>query len=380
MSSTRSPRAASPPPFPVQRLVIPDVLAGRDVLVQVAHRLGQDARLRRPDGRAPRGRRTAGPPRSCSSPTRELASQIVDELRRLAHARALSIAAVYGGVGIETPGRAARRAHILVATPGRLEDLIGRGAVTLDARAACSSSTRPTACSTWASARPSTGSCAPTPARPPDAVLLGHARRRGRAARRRATRTTPAATSSAAAPSARGDVEHRFVARRPRGQARRARARAAPRASAAARSCSCAPSAAPTGWSSACAATTSTAVAMHGDKSQAPAREGARAASSAATSTRWSRPTSPPAASTSTASRTSSTSTRPPTARTTSTASAAPAAPARTGIGITFVLPEQRAEVARIAHALALSSDVTGPAAGPRTPARRRPGSRRRRG
>ena len=39
-----------------------------------------------------------------------------------------------------------------------------------------------------------------------------------------------------------------------------------------------------------------------------------------------------------------------------------------------------RAEVARIAHALSLSSDGTGPAAGPRNPATRRPGSRRRRG
>jgi superfamily II DNA/RNA helicase len=66
------------------------------------------------------------------APTRELASQIVDELRRVAHARALSIAAVYGGASIGSQAKAARKAHILVACPGRLEDLMERGAVRLD--------------------------------------------------------------------------------------------------------------------------------------------------------------------------------------------------------------------------------------------------------
>jgi superfamily II DNA/RNA helicase len=65
------------------------------------------------------------------APTRELASQIVDEIKPLANARALSVAAVYGGAGINPQIKAARRAHILVATPGRLEDLIERGAVKL---------------------------------------------------------------------------------------------------------------------------------------------------------------------------------------------------------------------------------------------------------
>ena len=60
------------------------------------------------------------------APTRELASQIVDDLREIAHARALSIAAVYGGAGIVKQARIAARAHILVATPGRLLDLIDR--------------------------------------------------------------------------------------------------------------------------------------------------------------------------------------------------------------------------------------------------------------
>ncbi|MBW3654395.1 MAG: DEAD/DEAH box helicase [Actinobacteria bacterium] len=66
------------------------------------------------------------------APTRELALQIVDDIADVAHARALSVAAVYGGAGIQRQIQQARRAHILVATPGRLEDLLQRRAVSLE--------------------------------------------------------------------------------------------------------------------------------------------------------------------------------------------------------------------------------------------------------
>jgi superfamily II DNA/RNA helicase len=65
------------------------------------------------------------------APTRELAEQIVDELRSLAHSRALKIAAVYGGVGLHGQAKQAANAHIVVATPGRLEDQLERGAFDL---------------------------------------------------------------------------------------------------------------------------------------------------------------------------------------------------------------------------------------------------------
>jgi superfamily II DNA/RNA helicase len=65
------------------------------------------------------------------APTRELATQIVDELHCVAHARALRIKAVYGGVGLEKQAREAAKAHVVVATPGRLEDLLQRGAFSL---------------------------------------------------------------------------------------------------------------------------------------------------------------------------------------------------------------------------------------------------------
>jgi ATP-dependent RNA helicase RhlE len=117
-------------PFPVQEMVIRDALAGRDLLVQSPTGSGKTLAfgvpmvdLVRSEGNGPRALVLA--------PTRELASQIVTELASLAKARGLKIAAVYGGVGFGPQIAAARRADILVATPGRLEDLIGRNAVTL---------------------------------------------------------------------------------------------------------------------------------------------------------------------------------------------------------------------------------------------------------
>ena len=117
-------------PFPVQRLVIGDVLAGRDVLVKSPTGSGKTLAFGLPmvDLLKADGPRPAA---LILAPTRELASQIVDELYTVCHARALSIAAVYGGTSIERQSRAARKAHILVATPGRLEDLIARRAVSL---------------------------------------------------------------------------------------------------------------------------------------------------------------------------------------------------------------------------------------------------------
>ncbi len=117
-------------PFAIQKMVVPDVLAGSDVLVQSPTGSGKTLafgvplveRLKDSDAR---------PSALILAPTRELAIQIVDEMRPIAHARALSIAAVYGGAGIIKQARLAARAHILVATPGRLLDLIERRDVSL---------------------------------------------------------------------------------------------------------------------------------------------------------------------------------------------------------------------------------------------------------
>ncbi len=117
-------------PFPIQELVIADVLAGRDVLAKSPTGSGKTLAFGAPlvdriASDAPR------PAALILAPTRELAGQIVDELRPLARVRNLNVAAVYGGVGFEKQTRDARRAHIIVATPGRLEDLLQRRAFTL---------------------------------------------------------------------------------------------------------------------------------------------------------------------------------------------------------------------------------------------------------
>jgi ATP-dependent RNA helicase RhlE len=117
-------------PFAVQELVIEDILAEHDVLVQSPTGSGKTLAFGIPlaDLIEATDRRAAA---LVLAPTRELATQIVDELLPAVHARALKIAAVYGGVGIERQARRARDAHIIVATPGRLEDLIERRVVTL---------------------------------------------------------------------------------------------------------------------------------------------------------------------------------------------------------------------------------------------------------
>ncbi len=117
-------------PFPVQQLVVEDALAGHDLLVQSPTGSGKTLAFGIPlVERIDPGN---GPAALVLAPTRELASQIVDELSSVAAVRGLRLAAVYGGVGFGPQTAAARRADIVVACPGRLEDLIARGVISLD--------------------------------------------------------------------------------------------------------------------------------------------------------------------------------------------------------------------------------------------------------
>jgi len=116
--------------FPVQRRIVPDVLAGHDVLVRSPTGSGKTLAF----GIPLVDRIEATDPRPSAlilAPTRELAAQIEDELYTAAHSRALKIAVAYGGVGIHKQAKLAARAHVLVACPGRLLDLVQRGDVTL---------------------------------------------------------------------------------------------------------------------------------------------------------------------------------------------------------------------------------------------------------
>jgi ATP-dependent RNA helicase RhlE len=117
-------------PFAIQALVLPDALAGVDVLAASPTGSGKTLAFG-----IPMIERTAGtsahPGALVLVPTRELASQIVDELQPLARSRGLRIAAVYGGTSVTGQTRHARGAEVLVATPGRLQDLLERKLVSL---------------------------------------------------------------------------------------------------------------------------------------------------------------------------------------------------------------------------------------------------------
>jgi ATP-dependent RNA helicase RhlE len=117
--------------FPIQDMVIPDALAGRDVLAR--SRTGSGKTLAFGVPIAERLEPTSnGPAALILVPTRELATQVVEEVADVAAARGLRVAAVYGGIGLGPQAKSAARAHILVATPGRMEDLANRRMVSLD--------------------------------------------------------------------------------------------------------------------------------------------------------------------------------------------------------------------------------------------------------
>jgi superfamily II DNA/RNA helicase len=117
-------------PFAVQALVLPDALAGVDVVAESPTGSGKTLAFGIPlvERTSPGGRL---PSALVLAPTRELALQIVDDLEPIARAKNLRIAAVYGGAPLSSQAKKARGAQILVATPGRLFDLMERGLVTL---------------------------------------------------------------------------------------------------------------------------------------------------------------------------------------------------------------------------------------------------------
>ncbi|HNQ05705.1 MAG TPA: DEAD/DEAH box helicase [Tetrasphaera sp.] len=125
-------------PTPIQTATLPDSLAGRDVLGRgrtgsgktYAFLLPLVARLS-----VSTSRRMPSRPRALIlAPTRELVAQIEESLAPLAKAARLTSRTVFGGVG-QSPQVTALRAgvDIVIACPGRLEDLIGQGHVSLDA-------------------------------------------------------------------------------------------------------------------------------------------------------------------------------------------------------------------------------------------------------
>jgi superfamily II DNA/RNA helicase len=119
-------------PFPIQELTVPDGLAGRDVCGKAKTGSGKTLAFGLPIlARVSR----AAPQRPCALvlvPTRELALQVADVLEPLGQAVERRVAAVYGGARMDKQIAALRAGvELVIATPGRLIDLVDRGAVFL---------------------------------------------------------------------------------------------------------------------------------------------------------------------------------------------------------------------------------------------------------
>ncbi|WP_424936579.1 DEAD/DEAH box helicase [Arenibacterium sp. S380] len=123
-------------PFPIQRDTLPDSLAGRDLLGRGRTGSGKTLAFAIPLVTRLTGRQArSGHPRGLVlAPTRELASQIAATVAPLARAAGLKVTTVFGGVSQRPQEEALRRGvDIVVACPGRLEDLMKQGVARLDA-------------------------------------------------------------------------------------------------------------------------------------------------------------------------------------------------------------------------------------------------------
>ncbi len=119
-------------PFPIQELTVPDALAGRDVCGKAKTGSGKTLafglpiieRVGRADARRPKS--------LVLVPTRELALQVHDELAPLAAQRDVRFLAIYGGANMERQIKAlSQGVDVVVATPGRMIDLIDRREVSV---------------------------------------------------------------------------------------------------------------------------------------------------------------------------------------------------------------------------------------------------------
>jgi ATP-dependent RNA helicase RhlE len=117
-------------PFAIQSLVLPDAMEGHDVLAKSQTGSGKTLGFAIPivERITPAD---AKPAALVLVPTRELASQVAEDTEDIARAKGLRVALAYGGVSIGEQGKAVPKAQILIATPGRLEDLAQRRLVDL---------------------------------------------------------------------------------------------------------------------------------------------------------------------------------------------------------------------------------------------------------
>ena len=118
-------------PFEIQGRVLPDALAGQDVLAKAPTGSGKTLAFGIPLVERIDPDAAEQPSALVLVPTRELAAQVGEVLEHIAAARGVRVATAYGGVGLRDQAKRAAKAHLVVATPGRLEDLAARRMLSL---------------------------------------------------------------------------------------------------------------------------------------------------------------------------------------------------------------------------------------------------------
>jgi superfamily II DNA/RNA helicase len=120
-------------PFPIQALTIPDAVAGRDVCGKAKTGSGKTLAFGLPLLQVVSGAEPGKPKAIVLVPTRELCIQVHDVLAPLGAVNGVRLAIVYGGAPLEKQVRVLQEgAEIVVATPGRMIDLLDRKALSLD--------------------------------------------------------------------------------------------------------------------------------------------------------------------------------------------------------------------------------------------------------
>ncbi len=121
-------------PFPIQTMTIPDALAGRDVSGKAQTGSGKTLAFGLPLIERTKTAKPRRPHAIVLVPTRELANQVAEELTPFAAARGLWLCAIYGGTSMLRQIQALRQGvDIVIATPGRLNDLLERGEMSVSA-------------------------------------------------------------------------------------------------------------------------------------------------------------------------------------------------------------------------------------------------------
>jgi ATP-dependent RNA helicase RhlE len=118
-------------PFPIQTMVLQDATSGRDTLAKSKTGSGKTLGFALPIVERLDPEATPLPSALVLVPTRELAQQVTEEFSDIARVKALRVKAVYGGTHVREQAKGVSRSHILIATPGRLDDLRERALVDL---------------------------------------------------------------------------------------------------------------------------------------------------------------------------------------------------------------------------------------------------------